>query len=192
MTAPTEHDWPRRTARLSLRPLERDDVDAVAAFRTDPGVTQWVGRATRTRAEVEDHFFDRDSPALSLAVEHDGQVVGDLMVAVVDAWGQHEVVGAARGTVARLGWTLDPSHGGQGLMTEAVAEVLRICFEDLGVRRVVAECFAANEASWRLMERLGMRREAHFVADSLHRDLGWTDSLSYALLVDEWGAARSG
>lgn len=35
-----------------------------------------------------------------------------------------------------------------------------------------AECFAANEASWRLMERLGMRRETHAVKDSLHRDRG--------------------
>ena len=191
MPASTELRWPRRTARLGLRPILHSDLDVVATYRTDPGVTRWVGRATRTGAEVEEHFFQQDAPTLSLVVEHSGHVVGDLMIAVSDAWGQHEVKDSVRDAEARLGWTLAPTHRGQGLMTEAVAEVLRICFEDLAVRRVVAECFEANEASWRLMERLGMRREGHFVAESLHRDLGWIDSLSYALLADEWRAARS-
>jgi RimJ/RimL family protein N-acetyltransferase len=71
-------------------------------------------------------------------------------------------------------------------MTEALEEVLRICFDELGVRRVKAECFAFNEPSWRLMERVGMRREAHTVQDSMHRDLGWIDGYSYAILADEW------
>ena len=52
--------------------------------------------------------------------------------------------------------------------------------------RTTAECFADNVASWRLMEKLGMRREAHTVKDSLHRDKGWLDGFTYALLEDEW------
>ena len=66
--------------------------------------------------------------------------------------------------------------------------MLAICFDDLGLRRVTADCFAANSPSWRLMERVGMRREAHRVAESLHRDLGWVDSYAYALLAREWRA----
>jgi RimJ/RimL family protein N-acetyltransferase len=54
---------------------------------------------------------------------------------------------------------------------------------------VEAYCFAENEPSWRLMERVGMRREAHTVADGLHRDGTWRDGLAYALLA--W-AAREG
>lgn len=67
-----------------------------------------------------------------------------------------------------------------------MTEILRICFTDLGLRRVVAHCFARNEASWRLMERVGMRREAHTVEDSLHAELGWLDGYSYAILAREW------
>jgi RimJ/RimL family protein N-acetyltransferase len=67
-----------------------------------------------------------------------------------------------------------------------VREVLRVCFEDLGLRRVTAECFAENEASWRLMERVGMRRETHTVRESLHRSGEWLDGFGYALLADEW------
>ena len=65
-------------------------------------------------------------------------------------------------------------------------ELLRVCFDELGLRRVTADCFAANEASWRLMERVGMRREVHTLRESLHRSGEWLDGLGYALLADEW------
>jgi RimJ/RimL family protein N-acetyltransferase len=122
-------------------------------------------------------------------VELDGTVVGDLMLAIDDAWAQAEVADRAEGVQAELGWVIAPSYAGRGLATEAVAELLRICFEDLGLRRVTALCFADNVPSWRLMERVGMRREEHNVRDSLHRSGVWLDGLGYALLADEWRAA---
>ena len=64
--------------------------------------------------------------------------------------------------------------------------LIRICFDELGLRRVTANCFAANEASWRIMERVGMRREEYSVQDSLHRSGEWLDGMRYALLADEW------
>ncbi len=51
---------------------------------------------------------------------------------------------------------------------------------------MTANCFAANDASWRLMERVGMRRELHTVRESLHRSGQWPDGMGYALLADEW------
>ena len=65
-------------------------------------------------------------------------------------------------------------------------ELLRLCFDVLGVRRVVALAFADNAPSLRVMERVGMRRESLMVKESLHRELGWVDGVSYALLADEW------
>ena len=92
----------------------------------------------------------------------------------------------AKGAQAALGWVLDPAYVGHGYATEAVRELLRFSLEDLVVRRVVANCFLGNEASWRLVERLGMRREVHAVAESLHRSGQWLDIVGYALLADEW------
>jgi RimJ/RimL family protein N-acetyltransferase len=60
----------------------------------------------------------------------------------------------------------------------------------VGLHRVTAGCFADNVPSWRLMERIGMRREAELRADSLHRSGRWLDSLTYVLLREEWTAAR--
>jgi RimJ/RimL family protein N-acetyltransferase len=53
---------------------------------------------------------------------------------------------------------------------------------------VFATTFADNTGSWQLMERVGMRREAHTVRDALHRERGWLDGYTYALLADEWAA----
>ncbi len=122
-------------------------------------------------------------------VELDGVVVGDLMLAIEDAWSQTEVAEQARGVQAELGWCIGTRYQGNGYAREAIEELLRICFEDLGLRRVVANCFADNVASWRLMERLGMRRELYTVRESLHRSGEWLDGMGYALLAEEWRAS---
>ena len=87
--------------------------------------------------------------------------------------------------MAELGWTFDPAFGGQGYATEAVRALIGLCFGQLGLRRLHADCFFDSEPSWRLMERVGLRRELHSVRESLHRTRGWLDGLSYALLADE-------
>jgi RimJ/RimL family protein N-acetyltransferase len=118
--------------------------------------------------------------------EREGHVLGDLMLRVEDAWAQTEVAADATGTQAEQGWVLDPAHTGHGYATEAVRALLTYCFADLGVHRVVANCFLANDKSWRLMERLGMRREGHAVNESLHRSGQWLDTVTYAVLASEW------
>ena len=147
---------------------------------------QWITRAPASLSEYRAQFEDADALAKTLVVEREGEVIGDLMLAVEDAWAQAEVADQARGVQAELGWVLHPDHAGNGFASEAVRELMRICFEDLGLRRVTANCFADNERSWRLMERLGMRRELSTVRESLHRSGQWLDGLGYALLAEEW------
>ncbi len=180
--------WPARTERLSIRPATPDDLDATWAFRRLPEVCEWVTWLSADREAYAAQFLDPPRLASTLVVERGADVVGDLMLRVEDAWAQGEIAEQAAGVQAELGWTIDPAHAGRGYATEAVRELLRICFEDLGLRRVTAPCFAENTASWRLMERVGMRREAHNVRDSLHRSGAWLDGYFYALLAEEWGA----
>jgi RimJ/RimL family protein N-acetyltransferase len=123
--------------------------------------------------------------ARTLVMELDGEVIGDLYLHVTDAWAQEDVAGQA-GQEAEIGWCLSPAHQGHGYVTEGAVELVRICFEDLGVRRITAAAFADNVPSLRIMERLGMRQESHGIRDSLHRDLGWIDGVVYALLAEEW------
>lgn len=186
----TSSPWPVRTARLLLRPARVDDADAVWEVRRHEPVFEWTTRAPGTREEHRERFVDPSWLDKSVLIVRDDVVIGDLMLDVVDAWSQAEVADAAKATQANLGWALHPDETGHGYATEAVAALIAVCFEHLGVRRVTADCFAANEASWRLMERVGMRRETHAVADSLHRSGRWLDSYAYGLLAAEWRARR--
>jgi len=178
--------WPRHTERLTVRRATAADTEAKWSFRRLEAVAQWVTRAPRTLDEYRPQFEDPESLAKTLIIERDGAVIGDLMLRVEDAWAQAEVLDDAKQVQADLGWCLHPDHTGNGYATEAVREMLRICFDELGLRRVTANCFADNEASWRLMERIGMRRECHAVRESLHRSGEWLDAYVYALLADEY------
>jgi RimJ/RimL family protein N-acetyltransferase len=178
--------WPVRTDRLLIRRVTPDDAAAVWRYRQLADVYDWITTAPADSAAFEEYFVDPARQAVTLAVEQDGVVIGDLYLHVEDAWAQTEVIQAAQSVQAEIGYVFDPEYGGRGLATEAVAGMLVICFEHLGLRRVVANCFADNTPSWRLMERLGMRREAHAVSESRHRSGRWLDGYSYALLAEEW------
>ena len=186
MSTLADLDWPVRTERLLIRPATPEDLETTWVFRQLPEVARWMGGAPRTLEEYAQGYLEPKRLGDTLVYEHDGVVIGDLMVTVQDAWAQAEVADRAHGVEAEIGWVLHPEHGGRGLATEAVREVLRLCFAGLALHRVIALCFADNEPSWRLMERVGLRREAHNVRDSLHRDHGWLDGYLYALLAEEW------
>lgn len=180
--------WPKTTQRLSLRPAEQRDALPTYAIRSQPAVAHWLTNLPQDPAAWEEGYADR--VAHTLVVEKDGVLIGDLYLHVQDPWSQAEVREQAAGTLAEIGYVLDPAYVGQGYASEAVREELRVCFEELGLRRVIAQCFADNVASWRLMERLGMRREQHTKQDSLHRSGQWLDGMMYALLAEEWLSRR--
>jgi RimJ/RimL family protein N-acetyltransferase len=179
-------EGPLRTERLTLRPATADDADATWTYRSLDSVGEWL---TEIPTDLEAYRVTFVAPArlaATVIVEHDRDIVGDFMLRVEDAWSQAEVADQAKGAQAELGWVLDPAHTGLGYATEAVRALLAHCFDELGVRRVVANCFLANDTSWRLMDRVGMRREGHAVAESLHRSGQWLDVVTYAVLADEW------
>ena len=179
--------WPQRTERLVLRQVREDDIDRLLAFRNKPDVYQWL-LTTEVDAEPFRAAWMKtltDPRDYSTVVELDGVVIGTASLDVRDGMGQDHgepTVGAE----AEIGYILDPACAGNGYATEIAARLLRICFEDLGVRRVTAGCFADNLASRRVLEKVGMQLEQYGVRDSWHTELGWVDGCTYAILADEW------
>ncbi|WP_417509769.1 GNAT family N-acetyltransferase [Microbacterium sp.] len=182
--------WPLRTERLEIRPATPDDLGVVWGYRQLPEVNRWLGNAPQTRETFDELYLEPDRLASTLIITRieDGLVIGDLMLRVGDGWAQREVIEQAKGTEAELGWALAPEHAGNGYATEAVRAVVDVCFGPLALRRVHAGCFADNEPSWRLMERLGMRREEFSRKTALHRSGEWLDGMNYGLLAEEWPA----
>ena len=153
-------------------------------WRRLPEVAEWLPQLATDQAAFAAHFDSRLSETVVALL--DGRIVAFAKVKVEDGWAQHEIAEQARGQQCELGWILDPGVHRQGLGTELAADLLALAFEGLRVRRVVAYCFADNTPSWKLMGKIGMRREGHYRAESLHRSGRWLDGLAYAMLADEW------
>ncbi len=165
------------TERLTLRPATAGDAEATWSFRRLASVNEWLTGCPADLDGYRELFTDPARLAttviITLGDDAAAPIIGELMLRRKDAQ-------------AELGWVLDPGSTGHGYATEAVRELLRHCFQDLGVRRVIANCFLADDTSWRLMERVGMRRELHAVRDSRHRSGRWLDTVGYAILGEEW------
>ncbi|MFW6773090.1 GNAT family N-acetyltransferase [Nocardioides sp. CPCC 205120] len=175
---------PLRTERLLLRPHRDDDVAALGYYG-DPDVTRYLLQHPLGEAELAAMVGRRAAclhprapgETLPLVVEHDGVVVGDVVLKVVDTW---------RG-VGEVGWVLDPRHAGRGYATEAAAALVDLAFGHYGMHRVEARLDARNAASARVCARLDMRLEAHLRRDWWMRG-EWTDTQVHAVLVEEWRA----
>ena len=188
----TDPSYPLRTERLDIRPFTAEDLDDAYAYRRLPEVTAYLYWGPRTREQVAEKLaeqarmctlLDVDVPGLKLAVvwREKDTVVGEVDLRWVDR----------EQRTAETGFVFNPAYAGMGLASEAATEMLRYAFEDAGLHRVIGRCDADNDASWRLMERIGMRREARFERNeitpySADREDPWTSELVYAMLADEW------
>jgi [ribosomal protein S5]-alanine N-acetyltransferase len=90
---------------------------------------------------------------------------------------------------AEIAWELHRNYWKKGYGTEIGKTLLKLAFENLNIRRIIADCNVFNRGSYRIMELIGMRREAHFVKSyrgnsALNHD--WCDKYQYAILRDEW------
>jgi RimJ/RimL family protein N-acetyltransferase len=182
----TDVTWPRRTGRLLLRPYTGSDGERLLEIRNRPDVWRWLLTTHVDRVEFQAAWLRSVGDPLDHAgvVELDGHVIGSGSLEVLDGMGQD--TGAAERAEGLLGYILDPAFAGRSYATQIAAELLSVAFGDLGLHRVTAGCFADNIASWRVMEKAGMRREQHGVKDSWHAELGWVDGYTYAILRDEW------
>ena len=184
---------PIRTERLVLRTVRPEDRAAIGRYCADPEVTRYLpfpaldeaGLTARMARLVAATAPRATGDFLALAVEHEGVLVGDLMLRFSAAHGPEDPP-----AIAELGWVFGPEHGGRGFATEAAQALVDLAFGHYPLHRLMAKLDPRNAASARLCERLGMRREAHTREDYPDREGGWSDTAVYGLLRREWEAAR--
>ena len=181
--APT---YPVRTARLDLRPYTDGDLAFVLACRSDPEQTRYVP------FDVVSGEEEAQAVLVQKIYRSAAREPGEPIQLVAELRATGEPVGEAT-----LSWTSEihkggevgylvlPEHQGRGYATEMAAAMLQLAFEKFGWHRVTAQLDVRNEASAAVCERLGMRREAHFVQNEWFKD-EWTDGLVYAILAAEW------
>ncbi len=179
------------TERLTLRPPCIEDFEGVHAYASVPENVRFM--VWGPNAEEDTRKFLNESIEKWKAepiVEYefiitlkDGRIIGGCGI----------YLNKERNT-AMLGWILHRDFWHHGYMTEAANAMMKYGFETLGLHRIYATCNADNTASFHVMERLGMRREAHFIKNRFGRvdnEKVWHDELLYAMLDEEWKAKSS-
>ena len=183
--------YPVQTDRLLLRPFAVTDFDALLAIQSRADVARYLEWDPRTAAEVRETLDSKvrataivaegDSLSLAAVLSDGGELIGDCSL----RWA------SAEHRQAEIGFVFHPDHHGHGYATEAAAALLALAFEELRAHRVFGRLEARNSASARVLERLGMRKEAHLVENE-HIKGEWQSEVVYAQLEREWRETAAG
>jgi RimJ/RimL family protein N-acetyltransferase len=179
-------DLPLETARLRLRRLSLDDLPAMHALDADPGVLRWLYDEPRSedqsRLALQRRIDRNPVTGLTLGAEtrDTGELIGRLSLTVT----------AAEHRQGEIGFIFSPAHQGRGYATEASACMLALAFGPYELHRVVGRAEARNVASTRVLEKLGMRREAHLIENEWVKG-EWQSEVIYALLAREFTSSAA-
>src|SRR5215210_5453223 len=175
--------------RLWIRRFKDSDLAPFMAYRNDPEVARYQSWDSCDAQEARAFIREMESAQpgvpgewFQFAIEskETGGLVGDCALQVD---GQEPYR-------AEIGFTLAREHQRKGFASEAVSRLLDYAFEALGLHRIVAIADCRNKPSWTLLERVGMRREGHFLENVWFKG-GWSDEYLYAVLKDEWLRLRA-
>ncbi len=184
MSAPTIPPVPTLSgARVRLRPLRPSDVDDLFALHSDPRVMRywsfpaWTQREQSVARIAQLERDNAQSEFYTWATTIDG---ADRLAGTVSLFALNR--SHAR---AELGYALASPAWGKGYATEAVRLAIAFAFESIGLARLEADVDPRNEASCRLVERVGFRREG-LLRQRWHVAGEVTDSAMYGLLRSEY------
>ena len=165
-----------RTDRLILRPCVLDDLDDLFELYNNDEVAFYALPGAATREGVERGLV-QPGPSierLRFGAVFDGRVIGDIVL-------EFEV----RDLTANLGYAIARDYWGKGFATEAIRAVVDFAFRELGLAKVFARADPRNVASIRVLEKLGMMKEAHLRSHVVRRGER-CDRVWYGVLREEW------
>jgi RimJ/RimL family protein N-acetyltransferase len=169
---------------MILRRFVATDLPTFLAYRNDPEVARYQAWEGCAEEEARALFAaqERLEPGepgrwfqFAMQLRETGELVGNCAMKVNEDDPRQ----------GEIGYTLARAHQRRGLAAEAVACVLDYAFGTLSLHRVVAVTDCRNLASAALLERLGLRREGHFIRNVWFKG-EWADEYLYAVLGDEW------
>jgi|SRR5579862_7649443 len=178
--------FPIRTARLLLREFTLADEADVHEYGGDPEVSRFTDWGPNTpevthqvllgRLELQQKW-PRHEIDLGIELCATGKLIGSFRLRITDS----------ENGLGDFGFVLNRAYWNQGLITEATRAVLDKAFTVLNLHRLIATCDTRNVGSARVLEKAGMRREAHFRQDVFQKG-EWRDSYLYAILKRDWAS----
>jgi RimJ/RimL family protein N-acetyltransferase len=176
--------------RLLLREFSLSDWPAVNAYTSDPRVVQYMSFGPTTEEQTREHLSQCLATAaeqprriyeLAVILRAENRLIGTVTLALHPYERRH----------ASFSYLLHPEYWGHGYATEAMRTLIGYGFNVLQLHRLEDTCDTRNQASARVMEKLGMRREGH-LRETIWKDRQWYDEYIYAILVHEWSMETEG
>jgi RimJ/RimL family protein N-acetyltransferase len=172
------HLEPIETQRLAIRQFRPDDWKAVYEYMSDLEVIAYLPEGQLTEAQTREFLAKNigdHAEALAVTLKVEKALIGHM---VFHPWFATQIY--------EIGWVFNKRYHGQGYATEAAYALLEYGFEMLQIHRVIATCQRENVPSYRVMEKLGMKREGHFRKCIYRGENQWWDEYFYAMLEEEW------
>lgn len=179
---------PIQTSRLLLRPFIARDFEQYAAYHALPSVYRYlyasppVGKALHEQfSAILNASFETENDVFRLAVirQDDDALIGEVLLKIAS-------LGALQ---AEIGYIFNPDYEGYGYATEAVSAMIDLGFDHFGFHRIFARLDSQNVGSVGIVERLGLRCEAHLIENDRFNGV-WGDEYIYAIRAVEWQARR--
>jgi RimJ/RimL family protein N-acetyltransferase len=177
------------TKRLRLRHLEVSDARRIFEYRSHPAVVRFQSWGSESPEAIESFIRNLSStePAqpgswyqVGIGLLSSGELIGDCGFHVLETEPRQAEVGIA----------LAPEFQGQGLASEALRALLNYLFVTLGNDRVYGSVDPRNVRSASLLQRMGMRKEAHHVKSLWFKD-EWVDDAIFAITASEWKSIQA-
>lgn len=178
-----------QTARLALRDLETSDAQRIFEYRSSPEVSRFQSWGTESAEDIHKYLrnLSKTEPGqpgswyqIGIILRSSGELIGDC------GFRAHET----EPLQAEVGIALALEFQGNGYATESLRALLEYLFEALGKDRVLGSVDPRNTRSVRLLERVGMRKEAHRVK-SLWFKGEWVDDVIFGITASEWRALEN-
>ncbi|MEI5906795.1 GNAT family N-acetyltransferase [Bacillus spongiae] len=166
-----------RTERLIIRNFKIDDWKDVYEYTSKKSVMEFMPEGVLTEEETKRFIkknIDGSPEKFPVILADEYKLIGHLEF--YKFFGKHTY---------EIGWVFNPEYYNKGYASEAAAAIIKYGFENLKLHRIVATCQPENIASYRVMEKVGMRREGYF-KKCIPRGDFWWDEYSYAILEEEW------
>ncbi|MGD6941450.1 GNAT family N-acetyltransferase [Cytobacillus gottheilii] len=166
-----------KTSRLLIRHFDLKDWQAVYEYTSDRQVMKYIPEGVFTEEDVK-AFINKNTAAEAkyfpvVLIEKD-LLIGHMVFH--QYFGEHTY---------EIGWVFNPKYYSKGYASEAAKALLDYGFGKMKLHRMIATCQPENIASYRVMEKIGMRREGHF-KKCIPNGSEWWDEYYYAVLAEEW------
>ncbi|EON73019.1 GNAT family N-acetyltransferase [Lysinibacillus sphaericus] len=165
-----------KSQRILIREFEPHDWQAVYEYTSDMNVMKYIPEGVFSEEDAKNFVSKNmdDAKNFPVVLIDENILIGHMVFHPY--FGEHTY---------EIGWVFNPKYYNKGYASEAAHALLNYGFKDMQLHRIIATCQPQNIPSYKVMEKIGMRKEGYFKQCIPHGD-DWWDEYYYAVLAEEW------